>query len=194
MLFEQLPSPLDRLVKEDHTSVSIDKGETLFFQGSDTTGLYYLVSGAIDLSRTMETGHCVLIHHARPKDTFAEASLFSDYYHCTATVVQKSQLILCKRTAIIKLFDTDIDFARAMASRFAAQLQLSRRRVELLSIRSAAERILAALNDGLMLDDISSFADVIGLAPETVYRNLAQLSEDGKLVKTARGQYRAREE
>lgn len=194
MLIEQLPSPLDRLPKADRSCVEIDKAETLFFQGNETSGLYYLVSGAIDLSRTMETGHCVLIHHARPKDTFAEASLFSDNYHCTATVVQNSQLILCKRSAIIKLFDTDIDFARAMASRFAAQLQLSRRRVELLSIRSAAERILEALSDGLLLEDITSFADVIGLAPETVYRNLAQLSKDGKLTKTARGQYRILEE
>ncbi len=77
-----------------------------------------------------------------------------------------------------------------MASRFATQIQESRRRVELLSIRAADERILTALNDGLLVEDITTFAEIIGLAPETVYRTLAQLSREGRIVKTARGQYR----
>jgi len=76
-----------------------------------------------------------------------------------------------------------------MASRFATQIQETRRLVELLSIRAADERILAALNDGLLVEDIATFAETIGLAPETVYRSLAQLSKRGQILKTARGQY-----
>ena len=81
-----------------------------------------------------------------------------------------------------------------MASRFASQIQESRRRVELLSIRSADERILAALEDGLLIEDITTFAEIIGLAPETTYRTLAQLSQNGQILKTARGQYKLRSE
>lgn len=189
MSSEQLPLPLNQLAKKDLLHIALEPAETLFVQGSEPAGLFYLVSGAVDLKRTTATGHNILIHHAKVRDTFAEASLFSDNYHCTAFGVQKSELILCKRAAIERLFDTDIAFARAMASRFASQIQMSRRRVELLSIRSALERVLEALNDGLLFEDITSFADAIGLAPETVYRNLAQLSKDGKVLKTARGQY-----
>ncbi len=190
MSVEELPAPLNRLAKKDQSIVVLEKGERLFLQGGETKGLFYLTRGAINLKRSTETGHSVLIHHARPNDTFAEASLFLDHYHCTATAAQQSHLILCSRAAIVSLFDTDIDFARSMASRFAGQIQRTRRRVELLSIRSATERILEALNDGLLLDDIQTFADAIGFAPETVYQNLAQLSEEGKIIKTARGQYR----
>ena len=186
----QLPSPLDSLSKRDTCNIAVTQGETLFVQGGVTAGLYHLSTGAIDLKRTTETGHTVLIHHARSNSTFAEASLFSDHYHCTAYVAKDSELVLCKRSAILNLFDTDIDFARAMASRFASQIQISRRRVELLSIRSASQRILEALHDGLLFEDIASFADVIGLAPETVYRSLAKLTENGQVHKTARGQYR----
>jgi len=80
-----------------------------------------------------------------------------------------------------------------MASRFATQMQASRRRVELLSIRAADERILTALNDDLLVEDITTFADMIGLTPETVYRTLAKLSKQGRIEKTARGQYRLNE-
>jgi len=190
MSIDRLPPPLDRLDKSDLLRRELAYGETLFVQNSATTGLFYLVSGTIDLKRSTRSGHIVMIHRARSGDTFAEASLFSDTYHCTATAVCEVLVIECKRSAISQLLDRDIEFARSMASRFATQIQESRRRVELLSIRAADERILTALNDGLLVEDITTFAEIIGLAPETVYRTLAQLSREGRIVKTARGQYR----
>lgn len=158
-------------------------------QADATQGLYYLVDGIIDLKRVTNSGHSIMIHRARPGDTFAEASLFSDSYHCTATAFCESTVITCSRAAILELLDTDLEFARLMASRFATQIQESRRRVELLSIRSADERVLAAFKDGLLVDDIATFAESIGLASETVYRTLAQLNKDEKIIKTSRGQY-----
>lgn len=189
MSIEKLPPPLDRLGMSDRVRRSLEAGEALFIQDSTTAGLFFLVSGTIDLKRVTNTGHSVTIHRARSGDTFAEASLFSENYHCTATAACKSIVIECKRAVILRLLNTDIEFAVSMASQFATQIQEYRRRVELLSIRAADERILAALNDGLLVDDITTFAEIIGLAPETIYRSLAQLSKEGRIEKTARGQY-----
>jgi len=192
MSIDRLPPPLNRLAKSDQICRKLDGGETLFVQDSATTGLFYLVSGTIDLKRMTKNGHNVMIHRARLGETFAEASLFSDTYHCTATAASEALVIECKRAAISWLLKTDIEFAQSMASQFATQIQETRRRVELLSIRAADERILAALHDGLLVEDITTFAETIGLAPETVYRTLAQLSEKGLILKTARGQYQTR--
>lgn len=189
MSIEELPQPLDRLKSAQRQQRTLSRGETLFVQDSATTGLFYLISGAFNLSRTTNNGHSIVIHRARPTETFAEASIFSDSYHCTATATCESIVIECQRAAITNLLNTDIKFAHTMASRFATQIQESRRRTELLSIRAADERILAALKDGLLVDDITTFADIISLAPETVYRTLALLSQKGKILKTSRGQY-----
>jgi len=189
MSIESLPPPLNRVDKSDRVRRTLEYGEALFFQDSATAGLFYLASGTIDLKRATNTGHSVMIHRARSGDTFAEASLFSNTYHCTATAVCEAVVIECKRAAISRLLNTEIEFARSMASRFATQIQETRRRVELLSIRAADERILAALNDGLLVEDITTFAETIGLASETVYRTLTQLSKEGHVEKTARGQY-----
>lgn len=190
MSIDLLPPPLNRLTKGDQMRRTLASGEVLFVQDSATAGLFFLVSGAIDLKRMTKNGHSVMIHRARAGHTFAEASLFSDSYHCTATATGESVVIECRRSAISNLLDTNIDFARLMASRFAVQIQESRRRVELLSIRSADERIFTALNDGLLVDNIASFAEMVGLAPETVYRALGKLSKKGVIIKTARGIYR----
>lgn len=193
MSIEKLPSPLDSLDQRDLLCRELVTGETLFVQNCVTGGLFYLVSGVIDLTRTTQSGHSVIIHRARSGDTFAEASLFTNVYHCTATAAKDALIIECKKNAISHLLNTDIEFTRSMASRFATQMQASRRRVELLSIRAADERILTALNDDLLVEDITTFADMIGLTPETVYRTLAKLSKQGRIEKTARGQYRLNE-
>ena len=190
MSAENLPHPLNQLDSKYLVQRRLASNETLFNQDSPTTGLFYLGFGAIDLKRTTSSGHNVLIHRVRAGDTFAEASLFSDKYHCTATASCETLVIECQRSAITGLFDTDIKFSRTMIARLALQLQESRRHVELLSIRSADQRILAALNDDLLIDDITTFAELIGIAPETAYRTLARLNEQGEVIKTARGQYR----
>jgi len=193
MSINELPSPLHQLGNNDRIRRTLEQGETLFVQDCPTVGLYYLETGIIDLKRTTNSGHSVMIHRARSGDTFAEASLFSDHYHCTATASCESHVVECRRSALMDLLNTDIEFARTMTARFAVQIQESRRRVELLSIRAADERILAALSDGLLVEDIATFADIIGLAPETVYRTLAQLTQSGRVVKSARGQYQQAE-
>ena len=189
MSIVELPSPLHKLDENDRVPRTLVQGETLFLQDSTSAGIYYLISGTIDLSRTTNSGHSVMIHRARSGETFAEASLFSDRYHCMATANCESRVIECRRTAVMSLLNSDAEFARTIAFRFATQIQESRRRVELLSIRAADERILSALSDGLLVEEITTFAALIGLAPETAYRKLKQLTKNGHIIKSARGRY-----
>ncbi len=184
-----LPAPLSHIDRDDTVVKTLDSGETLFTQSSATTGLFILLEGAIILRRTTQTGHTIVIHRESPGETFAEAAVFSETYHCTASALCKSVVVECKKGAVLNLLNQDKPFATAMLQRFAHQLQVSRRQVELLSIRAADERIIAALHDGMLVEDIHSFADTIALAPETVYRVLKQLTEDEVLIKSGRGKY-----
>lgn len=185
-----LPEPFDRIDAAGKRRVELTAGQNLFLQGEATTGLYFLVSGAINLTRQSSKGHSIILHRASHGETFAEASLFSPVYHCSAVALSNCSVVEFLRTAIDARLMCDIDFARQLAKRFAMQIQAGRRHVELLSIRSAEDRILMAMQDGLLGEDISAFADLIGLAKETVYRMLKRLSRSGKIEKTARGQYR----
>lgn len=189
MMPETLPSPFDQVSQSDLIVHRLQQDEVLFVQNARTTGLYYLSDGTVDLTRVNESGHNILIHRARAEDTFAEASLFSEKYHCTATAIVAATVVECRHEVISKLLATDLNFARLMVKRFALQIQQSRRRIELLSIRSADERVLAAIADGLLVEDIVSFADTIGLAAETVYRSLAALTRKQRIRKVSRGCY-----
>lgn len=184
-----LPEPLDQLSQADLTKVLLQRGEQLFLQNDPTLGIYYLVDGVVTLTRVSESGRMIVLHRARAGETFAEASMFSDHYHCTAIATRDSKVIRCHLGAVDRLFHNDPEFVQALARRFALDVQQSRRQIERLSIPVAEERIIAALEDGLLGEDISEFAMLIGLAPETVYRALARLTRNGQVQKLGRGRY-----
>lgn len=186
---QHLPDPLNRLDASACRKRSVCAGDTLFKQGDITRGLFFLLDGAIHLRRVTKAGHDVVVHRAKAGETFAEASLFQPSYHCDAVAVEPSNVIECSKKAIISQYHQFPEFAFALSKRFAAQVQHTRSRLELLSIRSADERVLQALVDGLLSGSVKSFASEIALSPEAVYRSLASLSKAGRIRKLGYGQY-----
>lgn len=184
-----LPSPLDRLSQRDLRIQNADVGSSLFHQGSTARGLFVLISGEVRLQRTSEDGHQILIHRVLAGSTFAEGSLFTETYHCHASVTRKSVLVECSRTAILQAYRNDPDFALTMSALFASQMQAARKRMELLSIRGADERVFSAVAAGLLVGDVKSFATDIALSPEAVYRSLSKLAKSGKISKNGYGRY-----
>ena len=186
-----LPSPLDQLATRATRNRVLDAGETLFRQGDSTRGLFYLMTGVIELRRITEAGHAALMFRATAGNTLAEASLFHNHYHCTAIATARSELVECSREAILERYETDVKFALAMSKRLATQVQQTRMRLELLSIRSAEERVYRAVVEGLLCDSAKSLANEIGLSAEAVYRALSVLSSKGRIRKLRYGCYAA---
>lgn len=181
-LFEQLP---------EHVFVErrYQRGETVFSQGEATGGLWFVAQGRVELQRVTEAGHQVLIHRAYQGGLFAEASLFSETYHCTAVSQDESLLIKLSRASLLRSLCENPNFALQLCAMLAGQVQSYRRLVEILSIRKAEERVYAAAAHGMLDSDIKSLAARIGLTHEAVYRALARLVEQGRLVKSGRGRY-----
>ncbi len=172
-----LPPPLDQLDRSSTRYRTLDKGDLLFRQGDKSRGLFYVVRGVVELRRTTQAGHEVLMFQAKAGDTLAEASLFHSQYHCNAIATESSEVIQCMREMLLKQFRMDIRFALAMSRRFAMQVQGARMRHELLSIRNAEERVYRAVVEGLLSSSVRSLANEIGLSAEVVYRSLSSLSK-----------------
>lgn len=184
-----LPEPFSSMPGAACRRILLQKGQHAFHQGDAAHGFFMVESGSIELRRVTENGVTVVIHTARPGESFAEASLFSATYHCDAVALEESRLVEISRTEVLGRLQSDAEFAIALSQRFATQVQGYRRRLELLAIRSASERVYCALADGLLTNDIKTFASEIGLTHEAVYRALAKLTSQRKILKTARGCY-----
>ena len=181
-LFASLPSTARQ-------EFNLDRGQTAFLQGDNTLGMYSVISGKIQLQRHTQAGVVIVIHTAHAEGSFAEASLFSDHYHCDAVALETSRIIRYDKKAINHKLATDPDFAIAITRQFAMQIQFYRRQLELIAIGNAKERVFAGLVEGMLKSDIKTFASQIGLSHEAVYRALADLVASGRIEKAGRGKY-----
>lgn len=187
-----LPEPFDLLNENASTPLTLAKGEHAFRQGDETLGVFFVVSGAICLTRMTEAGAAVTLHNAKAGGMFAEASLYSDQYHCDAIAVAPSEVVRVSKRAIQTRQREDAVFSEGLTRRLAAQVQDYRQLLTLHAVQTANERVYLAVAGGRLRGSVTQFASEIGLTKETCYRALKSLTDQGALSKTGRGKYALR--
>ncbi len=184
-----LPPPFDQLHSDAIRKISLAAGERVFRQGDKAAFIYYLAAGEVRLVRYSEGGSIIPVFRAVAGDTFAEASLFSPEYHCDAEAALPSEVLSVSKQAVLKTMAKDPAFGHALACRFASQVQGYRRKLEILAIPGAEDRVFAALSDGWLIGKIADFADEIRLSNEATIRALSALVRKGRVSRPARGCY-----
>jgi len=174
-------------------AASVDRrlksGEALFRLGDKTAGFYEIVAGRVRLARVDRAGHEIVLHVAGPGETFAEASLYSNSYHCDAIASTNAVVRIYPKTAVLAAFDKDRKAAQAFTATLARQVMNLRTRIEQRNIRSARERVrhYLALNvgaDGRTVELAGTLKDLaaeLGLSHEALYRALAALERAGAI-------------
>lgn len=170
----------------------LEKGQVLFLRGDTARGPYILKQGQVRLYRQDVSGSEVTLHRVRPGERFAEASIFSDIYHCDCIADEDSHILAVPKSAILQGLESDFGFAAALAEAFAKQVMGLRSQLELRNIRSAEERVLAALNLKAGVSDtrftlkgtLKGFAAEIGLSHEALYRTLRKLEQTGRIKRS----------
>ncbi|MDD9922395.1 MAG: Crp/Fnr family transcriptional regulator [Boseongicola sp.] len=181
--------PYDRLPQSAKHRFVAEAGETLFRQGAETTGLYIVQNGRVHLERVGPNGERFVIHRAVAGTSFAEASIFSEHYHCDAVVIEAGEFVRIDKTAVLTAF-ADVEFARTYGRQAARQIQSQRQLLEIVGIRSAEERVMAGLVAGLLDGQVVDFAALLHLSHEATYRALRALVEAGRVTNPSRGVYR----
>jgi len=172
------------------TKLLLGKGESLFLQGDHVVNVHYIKSGKIKLIRNTIEGGQMVMHVALPGETFAEASLFSSEYHCSAIAGLESEIISYKKSDFLRYIEQHPIVMKRLLKIFSQQVRDLRAVNEIKNIHSAKERILAFIknemdenkevNLNMSLKDV---AYKIGLAHETFYRELKKLEKAKVLMR-----------
>lgn len=186
------PPPFDCLPVQKVSIFHTLRKQTIFHQGATPSALFYVAAGTVILERHTEAGQKVVLHRAGAGDLIAEASLFSQTYHCDCVAQTDATVIALDKPAVLQMMATDPDFASALVRKMSRQVQRYRRQLELRSIFPAVDRVLAGLSDGWLTGSVIQFASDIGLSHEATYRALAALVAGGKICKKGRGKYLTR--
>jgi len=181
-LFQEFPA---ELIPQN---TSLNKGEVLFKQGDAVHRIYFIEAGKIKLIRNTSDGTPILLHIGQQGESIAEASLFSNQYHCSAIVDSASDVLFVKKDRLIQFLKDKPDVMMELLAIFSRQVRDLRAINEIKNIRSAKERVLTFIksnadnNQELKLDlSLKDLSAKIGLAHETFYRELKNLEKAGKL-------------
>lgn len=184
-----LPAPFNSLDEQELSVLHLSKGDHVFRQGDPTKGLFFVISGEVCLTRVTEAGNHVTIFNACADDTFAEASIYSETYHCDAICMSPSEIVQISKKAIRNRQRKDASFSEALTKRMALQVQSYRQLLTFNAVKSANDRVYLAVTSGMLSGSVTHFASQIGLTKEACYRALRDLSAQGILIKTGRGKY-----
>jgi CRP-like cAMP-binding protein len=184
--FEDAPA-LAGVVAEMKT---VPAGGMVFRQGDRSRGIFLLLSGSVRLQRTTPDGTAVTLHQVRSGETFAEASLFGDRYHCDAVAETECRVGRYPKAGLATALRGDPESMWRFAAELARSLQHLRSRYELRQIRSAPERVVQFLRLQCDADGgyappgtLRDLAGELGMTQEAMYRALASLERNGRLTR-----------
>ncbi|MBL7178608.1 MAG: Crp/Fnr family transcriptional regulator [Desulfobacterales bacterium] len=188
--------PLFAGLSDDHLTrlkgisrqILVKKGSILFAPGDASQGFYAVRDGAVRIYRVSSGGKEITLEIAETRSTFAEASLFSDVYHCYAEALKDSTVYLVRKDAFLEMIQKDIRFAARWMHILSLEIIHLRQRIEELSLKSPRARIVSYI---LLLSEVQntpsiklpvhrkSIATLLGMTHETFYRTANSLENEG---------------
>jgi CRP-like cAMP-binding protein len=171
----------------------IARGAHVFRQGDRASAVYVVESGRVRLIRTAADGARLVLQVAEAGDSFAEGALSSARYHCDAVAETDSVVLALPKPELLAVLEANPAECLVVVLALASQLRDLRARLELRNIRSSTERVLAWLRLNAsgnpprvaLQRSWTLIADELGLTREAVYRALAALERDGRILRNA---------
>lgn len=183
----EMPPFLTLLDRSATRLTTLAGGDVVFRAGDRARGLFCVEQGSVRLIRHLPDGSTATLHRANRGGLFAEAAVFADCYHCDAVAEQASLVRLFTKQSVRRALLLDETFAEAFTAHLARQVQDLRARIEILTLKSAADRVLAYLRlhesggETVVDQSLKSLAGEIGITHEALYRTVSRLRKSGKI-------------
>jgi len=175
--------PISRLF-EDARCVALGPNDTLFQTGARVAEMYRIRSGRVVLRRHTASGSVLIVQTATAGMILAEASAYSDRYHCEAVAVAASTRVEALPKARFRAaLGADLALAEAWAAMLARGVQAARFKAEVRSLPKVSGRLDAWLDAGNTLPEKGRLQEVaaeLSVTREALYRELAR-RRSGKL-------------
>jgi CRP/FNR family transcriptional regulator len=190
VLFEGLPAQQ----LEDICSLAVEKtvqrGETIFFEGDKGNGFYMVGEGKVKIFKVSPMGKEYILHIFGEGEPFGEVPVFHGQpFPATAEALVKTRVIFFPRDRFVTLVEANPSIALNMLAVLSMRLRRFASQIESLSLKEVPARLANYLlylsqeqggRDEIVLDiSKGQLASLLGTIPETLSRIFARMSEEG---------------
>ena len=171
----------EQLVKRADKRCVMEKGAFLFHEGDDVQSVFIVEEGVVELTRPQLDGTAITLQRAAELTVLAEASVYSQVYHCDAVASTPALVSQLSKTAFLAYLKQDQKFSGLWSAHLAKAVQSARYRSEILAKKTVRERLDAWLafveHEMPAKGHWKSVAEQIGVSPEALYREMARRSK-----------------
>ena len=159
------------------TERQLDAGQPLFISGDPVQSVHLVRSGRVLLVRHTRRGQPLALNAATTGGIVAEASVYSQNYHCDAVATEATVIAGLPIAVFRSLVHADPELSKDWAAMLATSLQAARMRAEIRTLGKIAHRLDAWLEAGNELPPRGHLQEVaaeIGVTREALYRELSR--------------------
>jgi CRP/FNR family transcriptional regulator len=186
-LFNGLPDDQLDAIRQIAFEKHYNKGQTIFSEGDETTGLFVVIDGRIKIYKVSSEGKEQILHIFETGESFGEVTVFTgQQLPANAQTLAKSRLLLFPRSAFVGLVTANPSLALNLLAIMSKKLRQFAAQIENLSLKEIPARLASYLiylaeeqNSGDVVTlNVSKgqLASLLGTIPETLSRIFAKLS------------------
>ncbi len=166
--------------------------ETLFSEAEKADGMHILLEGSVKLVRMTSEGRELVLFIARDGQSVGEGAVFQNGTHAlTALAMEKTTSLFLPQKLCFELVQASSIFALRMLSAFSLRQRMLIQKLSAQGERNAARRVAGYILHRYFMEGTDTqvpfylsredMANLLGLARETLSRQLSQLMECGAI-------------
>jgi len=182
-------------LRDKFTSMGLDRGQFVFFEGDEAASLYLIESGVIEANVVHGDGKVYIFHFIFPSEVFGEGVVYEQDYYPFSTVARKEALVWkVPKEDLLSAIDSDPAFKAYMLRLVGQKLDSSYVKARCIAGERVEKRVacillktidqqhgiyshcVEKLDTPLTNRDISG---LIGSTEETVSRVMSRLKKEG---------------
>jgi CRP-like cAMP-binding protein len=199
--FESLPEH----VQEDFTDQMIVKrfkrGQNIFTEGAFPSGIYFVKKGKIKKFKTLNSGKEQIIYLCSEGEMIGYAAfLGEESYHDSAAAITESLIGFISKDRLVGLMDKHQELSKLLVKKLSHEFGVMVNFIATFTKKSVRERValtLLILNENFRQNTNEDneiqieltredFANIVGIAVETLVRFLSDFANEGLIQKNGR--------
>lgn len=197
------PSMLESISQNKITNI-YKRGQNLFLQGNPAFGLYCINKGKVKVSKSGPDGRESIVRIASAGDIIGHRAIFSHQnYTATATALEETHICFIHKDLLFETLQASPGFALRIIEKLSREMGEAEERSASMFHKNVRERLAAFFlkmkneygikdNNRTRLDiklSREEIGSIIGTAPETVIRLIAEFKETGLIAQEGKTLY-----